>query len=383
MDIDRNELTGRAVKLFTELTSIDSLSFEERLMADVLTHKLSELGFEVTEDEARKLTGGNAGNIYARRTGSGDAGIDRPAPVLFAAHMDTVAPGHGKKATLNTDGTITSDGTTILGADDVAGIVEILEGIRLAVELSRHSGRPLPEIEVIFSSAEEVFCRGIKEFDFSKIVSRCAFVPDLSGDIGTAANKAPSIITFTVKVTGRPAHAGFSPELGINAIAIASRAIAGLRQGRINDDTTFNIGTVSGGKATNIVSEECVLTGEVRSFDHEKALGILRDTEEAFRQQAESEGAAIGFEHTVHLKAYATDEDSEAVRRFRSACDAVGLSGDISPTLGGSDNHVLAEHGIEGLVISAAMYDVHSTHEYTKAEQLATGAELVSAIITG
>ncbi len=366
--IDRKRLVDE----FLELTAIDSLSLGEREIADRLITKLKNIGFEVFEDDAGKHYGGNAGNIYAFLNGSKNT-----PPVLFSAHMDTVSPGIGKKAIVHEDGKITSNGTTVLGSDDAAGLVEILEGIRSI----RESGVEHGDIEILFPIAEEVYIKGTDKFDFKKIRSKQAYVLDISGDVGAAAVKAPSLISFKITVTGRSAHAGFSNESGINAIAIAGKALSCIKQGRIDDDTTLNIGTITGGEATNIVPGSCVCCGEVRSFDHQKALEQIKKLESSFRETAEKTGAAVDITTCVNLVAYEVEKDEPVIQRFLKSCKQIGIDGKLVSTFGGSDNHNFVLNGIKGIVISCGMYNIHSTSEYTKVDELEKGAELVASLI--
>ena len=358
---------------FAELVSIDSPSFGERAMADRIKEKLSALGFEVTEDNAGELIGGTAGNIYAFLKGNDSS---KPA-VLFSSHLDTVSPAVGKKALLHPDGKITSAGDTVLGADDAAGLVEILAGIRAALS----SGEPRGDIELLIPAAEEVYTRGSEEFDFSRIKATAAFVLDMSGEVGSAAVQAPSLISFSAQVTGRGAHSGFAPEKGINALAAAAAAIAETPQGRLDENTTFNIGTLTGGEASNIVPEKCCLTGEARGFDHEAAVGAVKAFEALLREKAAGSGASVRFRSEAALRAYSISESDETVIRFQDSAKRIGITGALVSTHGGSDNHNIVLHGISGIVLSCGMFNVHSPEEYTTLEELAKGAALVREII--
>ena len=249
--VNRDRITEK----FKRLVQFDSVSFNERKTADQLLEYLRNMGFDVREDCAGEKYGGNAGNIYGFLKGTIPG-----KPVLFSAHMDVVNPGKGKKAVFDKNGKITSEGTTVLGADDISGIVEILEGIQMLVE----QGIPHRDIEVLFPIGEEAYIKGTNIFDFCKIKARNAYVLDLSGTVGTAAIQAPSIISFKITVKGVASHAGFAPEQGTNAIALMCAAISCIKQGHLDDETTLNIGTVNGGTATNIVSDTAVCTGEIR-----------------------------------------------------------------------------------------------------------------------
>lgn len=357
--------------LFKDLARYDSLSFHERKVADRLKMELQVLGFEVTEDDTGLHYGGECGNLYGFLKGT-----TNQKPVLFSAHMDTVEPGLSKKPQIR-DGRITSDGTSVLGADDLCGIVEILEGIRLACRNPEGHG----DIEVLFTVGEEAYGKGSKAFDYSLIRSREAYVLDMSGAPGMAARKAPSIISFEARIEGKVAHAGFAPQNGINAIQAGTKAIAGLPQGSISEQTKLNIGTVNGGTANNIVAEHFACSGEIRSYDHKEALYTSRQVEEAFGEECGKIGATLHYEHTVHIEAYETPEEAPVCQCFQRACVQLGLPGQLKATHGGSDNNIFTKNGISGIVLSCGMYHTHSTAEYTSLNDLASGAELVAAII--
>ena len=197
--IDKNRL----IVTFLHLTAIDAESGDEAEMRAYLTGALAKLGIPSETDDA--------GNLFARLPGTrtGDA-------LLFSAHMDTVSPGRGKKAVRHPDGRITSDGTTVLGADDAAGIAAILEALTVIQE----NALPHPDIELLFTAEEERFCPGSARFDYKKLRAKTAYVLDLTGPVGTAAIAAPTILSVDVTVRGRAAHAGFAPEDGINALSI-------------------------------------------------------------------------------------------------------------------------------------------------------------------
>lgn len=363
----------RLVSLFLSLAGVDAESFNERKMADRLKNELCALGFEVSEDGTSSATGSNAGNIYAYLKGDLPGG-----PVLLSGHMDTVKPGNKKRAILHEDGTITSAGDTVLGADDLNAAVSVLEAVRSVKEAKI----PRRDIEIVFSVCEEPYCKGIKAFDFKKIRAKSAYIFDLSGAPGKAAFAAPSIISFEACITGRSAHAGFEPEKGINAIDIMSRAISKIRQGRLDEETTFNIGYISGGLLTNIVPEKCICKGEIRSLSHKKALREAEHARDVFKEEAKKENTAYDFKTEVNIQAYETPLDSPCAEHFTSACGRLGLSGEMVKTSGGSDNNIFAAHGIEGIVLSCGMYRVHSVNEYTSIDDLVSCASLAAELIT-
>jgi tripeptide aminopeptidase len=291
--------------------------------------------------------------------------------------MDTVQPGRGKKAVFHEDGKITSTGETVLGSDDLSGVVEILEGIRCVQE----AGIPHRDIEVLFAIGEEAFLKGSAVFDYSRIKAEESYTLDMSGTIGSAALQAPTIISFKAVMHGKASHAGFEPEKGIHAIAIMSKAIAAISQGRLDDRTTLNIGTINGGEALNIVPEICTCTGEIRSYDHEKALACVASVKRIFEEKAAEGGATVDFTWVIDMNAYETPADSPVVRRFQQACQQLGLKAELTRTFGGSDNNHFVKNGLNGIVLSCGMYQVHSTEEYTLVEDMVTGAALVTALI--
>jgi tripeptide aminopeptidase len=365
-----NEARVRAE--FAELIAIDAVSLHEREMADCLAGKLRELGFDAEEDDAAAELGGNAGNLFARLKG------DLPGPpILLSGHMDTVQPGVGKKAVFHPDGTVTSDGTTVLGGDDMTGVAAILEGIRI----TREAGLPHRDLEVVFTSAEELYCRGSALFDCSRLRAKAGFVLDVSGPVGTAVLRAPSIVSFQVEIRGRAAHAGFEPEKGVHAIQIMSRGIAGLQMGRLDPDTTLNIGLISGGSVTNAVPELCTVQGEIRSYDHDKAVAALKTVEETFKAATRDTGAAAKIDFNVNFRAFHLSEDETAVRCFDDACRALGKTPAHAETFGGSDANSFSNLGIPTAVLSCGMYNCHTVSEYARIPDILDGAALISLII--
>ncbi len=357
MNINQNRLTDT----FLQLTAIDNPSLDERAMADEIERRLTKLGISWTEDDSRKKTGGNAGNIFARAEGT----IPGPA-VLFSAHMDSVQPASGKRAAVHADGTITGDGTTVLGADDLAGVAEILEMLQCLKE----SGTPHRTIELLITAAEELYDVGSEFFDYSQITAKEAYVLDSSGETGTFLYKAPSIISFEFQIHGTAAHAGFNPELGVHAIAIAAAAIQNVKMGHVDEETTVNIGEISGGAGTNIVPELCTVKGEIRSYRHEKALKQLGQLEEIFAHAAKEYRGSITTKNRIALIAYETPENSRCIRNYRTVCEKLGYPFDPQESFGGSDNNGLAAHGIEGIVLACGMQNVHSTKEYSTVKSL-------------
>lgn len=357
---------NRLIEEFIKLTAIDAESGEEAEMRAYLTGALEKLYISAETDDA--------GNLFARLPGTcaGDA-------LLFSAHMDTVSPGRGKKAVRHPDGRITSDGTTVLGADDAAGIAAILEALTVIQE----NALPHPDIELLFTAEEERFCRGSARFDYSKLRAKTAYVLDLTGPVGTAAVAAPTILSVDIAVKGRAAHAGFAPEDGINALSIAVEALAKLNTGRVAPDTTVNFGTVEGGTGRNVVPDFIRIAGEVRSLRHEAALNAAHGIENAFRRAAEKLGGAAEVTVTEDLRAYRIAEDEPVVQRLRSALAALSWGEPtLVETFGGSDNNQFVRHGLRGIVLASAMALVHTAEEYTEIPELVKSAALTLQLMT-
>lgn len=363
---------NRLIENFCSLVSIDSVSFGERKFADEVIKYLLVLGFEVKEDKAGEIYGGNCGNVYGFLKGQikGD-------PILFSSHMDTVEPGIGKKAVIHEDGRITSDGTTVLGADDVSGIVSILEAVRVIKE----NQLPHRDIEILFPIAEEKYVKGTEVLDYKMIRSKEAYVLDLSGPVGTAALQAPTILSFEMEITGKASHAGFAPEEGIHAIAAMAQVITRIKLGRLDDETTLNIGMIEGGKATNIIPEICAIQGEIRSYVHEKALSQLNIIENIAREVTKEQKASYKIEKTFNSIAYKVEENHPVVTRFEEACRELGYETQLISTFGGSDNNNFFKNGITGIVLACGMNKVHSCEEYTEVEELVRCTNLVMKLI--
>lgn len=366
----------RMIEEFKKLVSFDSESFHEFEIYKYLKGKLIGLGLDVFSDNAsKKLNAPKAGNnIYAILTGNTNS-----KPILFSSHMDTVSPGKNKKVIIHNDGKVTSNGSTVLGADDITGLVAILEVLTVIKE----NNLSHPDIEIVFFIAEELYCKGSSVFDFTRVKSKCAYIFDLTGKVGTIANEAPSIIAIKANINGRGAHAGFEPEKGISAILIAAEAITNLRLGRVDEETTSNIGVINGGSVKNAVPEHVYLEGEIRSFSSEKAIELAKEFKEIFENAAKKFNGTVNFDFTEDIKAYRIDENSYVIERYRRALNELNYGEPkIVSTFGGSDNNNFNKHGITGIVISNAMNDVHTKNEYFYISELIKSAEIALKLAT-
>src|ERR671930_489512 len=254
-------MASEVVDLFTELAALASPPGEERPVADAVTRYLRDLGLAVDEDDAGATVGSNMGNLYCSVEPNGNGGT----PIFLCAHLDTVPP-QGPLEPVIDDGVVRNAGGTILGADNKSAVAAMLEGTRRVLAENRtHAG-----IELLFTPKEEVGLLGAAAFDHSRLRARVGYVYDQAAPIGDVILGAPYSQAMEVRFHGRAAHSGMYPEEGRSAVAAAARAIADLRLGRIDEETTANVGLIQGGSAGNIVPEWCWLSAEARSHDERK-----------------------------------------------------------------------------------------------------------------
>lgn len=371
----------RLVNEFKKLVSFSCESLHEKEIGAYLKEKLISLGLEVLEDDAKnKLakaknvdSSNSCGNLY----GYLKANNNSLNPLFLNGHMDTVKPGVNKKAIVHEDGLITSDGTTVLGADDAAALAEIIELLTVIKE----DNLPHGDIEVIISICEEPFCGGASVFDYSMIKAKEGYTLDLSGEIGNAAIAAPTILSFNITVNGKSAHAGFAPEEGIHTIKVACNAISKLDMGHIDEKTTINIGTINGGIQMNSVPDKVSMIGEIRSLDNDEAYTQWNHIKEVFINEANKLGASVDFDYCEEIKAYNIDENENVVKRYVDACKAVNVKPNVSYTFGGSDNHHYSNNGIKGIVIACGMNACHSCEEWTRISDMSKTVKILLEMV--
>lgn len=368
MSIDRRRLT----ELFLELIKIDGVSRNERHVADFIKEFLERLGLEVYEDNVAPDVGGNAGNIIAHIPGTHEGGI----PVAFFAHMDTVSKTAGVQPEIG-DGVIRSRGDTILGADDRAGIAVLLEVTRLLEE------RRVPHgpISLAFTVAEEVGTGGAVFLDTDWLSGKAVFVLDSSDRPGTMVNRTAACKVFSIAVQGKAAHAGVEPEKGVDAIHAASMAIAQLRLGRIDNETTANIGLISGGAARNVVPELVAIEGEVRSLDYDKLDKTLAGILSSFRILEETHGVEVDIQSSTSFEMVNIEPTDPVLRLGAKGIRDCGLEPSLVTVGGGSDANALAAKGINAVNLGIGYRNVHSSSESIAVEDLCSVAEIVLSII--
>jgi tripeptide aminopeptidase len=350
----------RLTELFLQLTRLRSPSRDERLVADAVVAHLASLGVAVHEDATGSAIGGNTGNIWCTVRGEG------PAPHLaMGAHMDTVEPTDALEPVLE-DGVFRNSRRTILGADDKAALAALLH----ATELLKGSGLPFPSYELFFTVSEETGLVGAKHMGPNVLTSPLAAVFDASGPVGGITVKAPSQQGLTATFHGRAAHAGVEPERGRSAIQAAAKAIAAMSLGRLDDETSANIGVIHGGVATNIVPDFCQVRGECRSHDDEKLARVAATMVDALQEAAAQVGVDVDVSLVHEYRAFALTGRSPVVRLSKAAISALGLEPKVKTGGGGSDANILNARGLPTVNLDAGMMQVHSPEEYLTLEDL-------------
>lgn len=361
----------RLVNEFIELIQIDSETKHETKIAQTLKQKFQELGLDVIEDDSAKITGHGAGNLICTLKGTKDAD-----PIYFTSHMDTVVPGKNIKPIVE-DGYIKSDGTTILGADDKAGLAAILEAIKIVQEQNIPHG----DVQFVITVGEEAGLVGAKQLDPSLLHAKYGFALDSDGLVGDIITAAPTQAKISVKVHGKTAHAGVAPEKGISAITIAAKAIANMKLGRIDEETTANIGKFEGGTQTNIVCDLVHIEAEARSLVPEKMEAQVEHMKQKFEEAAREMGGRVDFHSEVMYPGFQFDENDLVVQIAQKAIRSINREPRLLRSGGGSDANIIAGFGIPTVNLAVGYEDIHTTNEKMPIQELVKTAELVVAII--
>ena len=373
--LESNTSQTRLVNLFLELVRIPSPSRREGAVAKRLQHELASLGFAIVYDQAGTIVGGDTGNLIATLPPSDDT-VDAE-PLIFSCHMDTVTPCENVQPIVS-EGVIRSDGNTILGGDDKGGIAAIIEGIRRLLEKKTPHGL----IQVVFTVGEEVGLTGALNLDYSLMQAKRAYILDCGGPLGQLVVRGPAKDGITASIRGLTAHAGLSPEDGINAIQVAARAIDRMRLLRIDPETTANLGHIEGGGATNIVADHVAITAEARSLSNERLDEQSAHMRQCFEEAAREFGATATVTIQRDYHAFALSEDDPAVLHCTRAMRSLGLSPELIGTGGGSDCNIFNRHGITAIDLAIGMTDVHTCRESLRIDDLEISARLVEALAT-
>ncbi len=368
----------RLTDTFKRLVSIDSVSREEGRLCAVLASRLEEMGAQIHIDDAGAKIGGDSGNLIAKFKGN----VACP-PMMLNGHMDTVEPGRGIQPVLE-NGVFTSRGDTILGADDKSAIAILLEALTVVLE----NDLPHGPIDLVLTVCEEVGLLGVKHLDYDRIDAAFGFALDATDTAGIIT-RAPAANYIRIAVHGKDAHAGAAPEKGINAITLAAQALSRLPMGRIDEETTCNIGVIEGGFATNIVPNLVTLQGEVRSHAREKLTAVTDGIKSAFEQAVDSYPAPdtgrnlprVSVAVEPEFPATHIPEDHQVVMLAKTAAGNLNRKMICKPTGGGADANIFFEKGIITGVLGTGMTDMHTVRESVGLKDLVQMSELMVEII--
>ncbi len=361
----------RLVDAFLEYVQISSPTKSEGAFAKHIKSILESLGFDVLIDDAGPKVGSDTGNLIAKIKGTVESD-----PILFSCHMDTVSPGVNIKPIIK-DEIIYSDGTTILGADDKAGIAAIIEAFKIIKE----NKLPHGPIEISFSVFEEGGLHGAKNLDFKGFKSKRAFILDSGGNPGQIVIQGPAQDKIHAKIIGKPAHAGVCPEEGISAIMVAASAINQMNLLRIDEETTANIGVINGGSVTNIVTPEVTILAEARSLDNHKLSKQSNHMKACFEKAAEEAGAKAEVEIIRMYDAFKVDASDEIVKILETACRNIGIEPYTEASGGGSDTNIFNANGIKAINLGTGERKPHTLEEHIYIKDLIKVTELVLEII--
>jgi tripeptide aminopeptidase len=371
--VPRPDWGSDALACFVELAALPSPPGEERAVADRVLDYLGALGLEADEDDAGAVVGSSIGNIYARLEPSGGQG----EPLFFCAHLDTVLPEGPIEPEVGEDEVVRNAAGTILGADDKSAVAAMLEAAARLVE----DDRPHAGVELLFTPKEEVGLLGAAAFDQSRFAARVGYVYDHAGPIGEIILGAPFQQKLDVRFHGRASHAGMYPEEGRSAIAAAARAIADLRLGRLDDETTASVGRIQGGTARNVVPEWCSFAAEARSHDARKLADLVREMVDAVTFAASLEECEVETQISGLSPGYRFRRDDLPVRLAADALERVGREPAYVLSGGGADANVFNDRGLQCLNLANGMTDIHTPDERIAVADLHEMVEVTLALV--
>jgi tripeptide aminopeptidase len=359
--------------LFLELARLRTPPGEERAAADVVAGYLRDLALEVDEDGAGAVVGGDTGNLLARiPANDGDGGV----PIVLCAHLDTVPP-EGPIEPIVEDGVVRNAAATILGADNKSAVASML----VAVATILRENRPHAGIELLFTPKEEVGLLGAFAFDHTRLDARLGYVYDQAAPVGQVILGAPTQRSLHVRYHGRPAHAGMVPEEGRSAIAAAARAIADLRLGRLDEQTTANVGTITGGTARNIVPEWCSFEAEARSHDERVLADLVQEMLDSITFAAQATDCEVETRIEENYKGYRFRRDDVPVRLVDAALRRAGVEPSYALTGGGADANVFNARGLPCVNVANGMAEIHTPDEHVAVEDLDRMVEVTLALV--
>ena len=366
----RPVLDDEVLDLFVRLAGIASPTGAEREVADVVKRYLADLGLSVHEDGSAAYTGCGCGNLVARIPGRGEA-----PPIALCAHLDTV-PVERAPQVVVADGLVRTDGATALGADDKAAVAVILALARGLV-----ARPPAGDVELVFTPGEEAGLLGAKALDLGILTAQRVFVLDSDGAPGTLVVASPTQKRIEAEFRGTAAHAGIAPERGRSAVAAAARAVAAMRLGRLDAETTANIGVLRGGTAPNVVAERCRLEGEARSHDAVKVTQQTEHMVQAIAAEAAAAGVDVEIDVYEAFRGYRHQADSPLLAIGKQAAALAGLQAGAVDGGGGSDANVFNAAGLPALTLGVGFENAHSSQECMSLARLGELATMAAGVV--
>jgi peptidase T-like protein len=363
---------ARLLETFLTLVRFNTPPRSEKPASEWAAAYLEELGFSVEWDDAGERIGGNIGNLLAFKKGT----VPDAPGIFFSSHLDTVEPTPDLEVAIEGD-IIRATSDTILGADDKCGVAPILEAMRLLHE----TGEPHGDLQIILTICEEIGLMGARLLDPSRIKAQYGFVLDSGPPVGTIIAAAPSQNSLTIRVEGVPAHAGAAPEKGVSAILAAARAMVAMKTGRIDEETTANIGIIEGGSARNIVPAEVRIVGEARSRDQAKLEAQTQHMVETFHRECEAVGAKAHVEVTEQYRAYRLAPEDPVLQIAVKAAEAVGLPVSLRESGGGADANIFNGYGVPTTVLSCGMEKIHTHDEFCRLSDMVKDTRWVLEIV--
>ena len=362
----------RLVQLFVDLVRQNTPPRAEKEASEIGRKALEEIGFACEYDDAGEKVGGNIGNLIAFKKGT----LPDAPPIFFSAHFDTVEPTPGLEPIFEGD-IIKSDGQTILGADDKSGLAPILEAMRILEEQSIPHG----DIQLLLTICEEIGLVGAKHLDPTRIKAQFGYVLDAGPPVGSLVYSAPTQDIFEVWIHGKPAHAGAQPEDGTSAILVAARAIARMKLGRIDHETTANVGIITGGTATNIIPAECYLKCEARSRNQAKLDKQRGHMIACFEEEAAAAGVTVEIKNENAYVGYELGMDDPVLTIGMAAAERIGLEPLLRVTGGGADANIFNTNGVPTTVLGCGMMNIHRHDEYVRISDMVKSTQLVVSIV--
>jgi tripeptide aminopeptidase len=365
---------SRLVNLFRDLCMINAPSLGERESVAHVKQYLTDNGLEVIEDTAGSAIGGNGNNLIVWLPGN----VADAPKIFLSAHFDTVEPTAGLEI-VERDGVFYSESDTILGADDKGGMAPAIEAV-LAI---KESGEEHGDVCLLLSVAEEIGLLGANALAIQDLGLDFGYVLDTGPPVGSFVTRTANHDKLDITIIGKPAHSGKDPEKGINAIQVAATAIEGMKIGRIDPETTANLGTIEGGTATNVVCPFVKIKGEVRSTSLKALEAQVDHMIQRFEAAARQWGAEVQIEHKRAYAAYEVDATHPAVQIAQSASRTLGFDPVLRTTLGGSDANVYNQKGVPCIVVATGMDKIHTHDEFISKKDLIDTARLAVELIRG